>query len=131
MMRISCTECGQKSEDGVLQHRKSCSANMLKPIKGIGQTMPGQTITFDTPEEAKKFTDRLGKTTGSDMVAWDYEPPKSYSKPPKHSCTAEIIAELERVKESLTDEANEDRVGDTEDYLTLRIKYHKAKETQL
>lgn len=62
-MKINCTECGAKSEDGILEHLDTCSANSLAPMIGLEQRPPSQTVTFDTPEEQAEFMRNL--TRGS------------------------------------------------------------------
>lgn len=55
------------------------------------------------------------------------------SKPPKHSCTAEIIAELERLKEIHREVVywGDGSPSDLDNYLSDRQAELKAKETQL
>lgn len=60
----SCAECEQKMVDGVFKHSKTCSANNFIPEVGTGMTPPAVKLTFDTPEEQKRFMDSLG-TSGS------------------------------------------------------------------
>lgn len=73
---------------------------------------------------------------GNDMVLKVDRHTEVTSKPPKHSCTAEIIAELERV----LDEINVFQEHAPEPNETLkrinkaifkRLNHYKAKETQL
>jgi len=60
----SCVECKQKMVDGVLEHTKECSANHFKTYIGTATSPPALKLTFDTPEEQKKFMDNLGTSSG-------------------------------------------------------------------
>lgn len=59
----SCTECKAKSQDGILEHLKTCSA--AKPtIYTLESRMPAIQINFDTPEEQAKWMRNISKSSG-------------------------------------------------------------------
>ncbi len=68
-MRITCTECEAEMVDSILRHTKDCSANNFMPRIGEYQRPPSQTLTFDTPEEQKKWLKKLGTASGNQNYA--------------------------------------------------------------
>lgn len=58
-IKTYCSECDAQTIDGVMKHKKGCSAILFQPQTGTGIMPPGQTIKFDTPEEQEEFMRKL------------------------------------------------------------------------
>lgn len=64
-MKITCTECKQKSEDGILEHLETCTANLFKPTISTDYLRPlAQAIEFESKEEQDKFYPGLSGGSG-------------------------------------------------------------------
>ena len=68
-VKMSCAECKAVSQDGVLQHIDSCSANMFKRRTGYGIQPPATVLHFDTKKERGVFMRNISKPGGSGVVS--------------------------------------------------------------
>jgi len=64
---IRCTECGVTSQDGLLSHLDTCSANKFLPIIGHGMMPPATELVFGSEAERKKFMRNLNKPGGTKL----------------------------------------------------------------
>lgn len=54
MIKSICNECESQTNDGILKHTESCSANQPNIVTHYIRP-PSVTIQFDTPEEQAEF----------------------------------------------------------------------------
>ena len=67
-IKFYCSECEAQLVDGVMKHKKGCSAWIFVLQTGTGLRPPSTVIKFDTPEEQAKFMENLAQPeSGGDV----------------------------------------------------------------